>query len=164
MKHSYEIALWGLLLSASISDLIYGKIFNALVFPFFFLGLLAQGWHAGIEGFLHALLSGLLAFALFFPLYQLRIMGAGDVKLFMAVGTWVSYAILLWLSGLSVVIGALVGGGILLKKLGFVGAATNVGSHLSRSVTPKSHRMPFAPAVLCAFIFLRIAEIYQWKF
>jgi prepilin peptidase CpaA len=46
----------------------------------------------GALGFAGALLGALAGLAVFMPLYVLRIMGAGDVKLMAAIGSWVGAA------------------------------------------------------------------------
>jgi prepilin peptidase CpaA len=56
-------------------------------------GLFSGGHGLGLEG---ALLGALTAFAMFFPLYLLRIMGAGDVKLLAMIGVWMGPAGAAW--------------------------------------------------------------------
>ncbi len=72
---------------AATTDYLRDKIYNWLTFPLFFLGLgLAFGFH-GITGLAAALTSVGLVAIVFIPLYVLQIMGAGDVKLLMALAT-----------------------------------------------------------------------------
>ena len=71
---------------AAFTDYRSGKIYNWLTIPALVLGLVlagAFGWVA-----LGAALQGLgLASLLFIPLFFLRILGGGDVKLMLAMGT-----------------------------------------------------------------------------
>ncbi|WP_043458511.1 A24 family peptidase [Azohydromonas australica] len=86
----------GLLLAASISDLRTRRVPNALVLYGAVLGLAFNalapadvGLLPGRDpGVLAALLGGLTGLALFLPLYVLRLMGAGDVKLLAMAGMW----------------------------------------------------------------------------
>lgn len=94
--------------AASVSDIRSGRIPNRLVL----LGLLsglglayvlgAGGWgFAGGAGLLAAL-QGLLAGALLLlPLYLLRLLGAGDVKLMAALGALLGWPGVGWLAALS---------------------------------------------------------------
>lgn len=91
--------LIGVLTLAVVSDLRHGKVPNVLVA----VGTLAAGlFHIIAEpgwGILHALMPGgigpvsllegiIVGFVCLFPLYALRAMGAGDVKLMMVVGAF----------------------------------------------------------------------------
>src|SRR5215831_7080276 len=52
-------------------------------------GMIFQVWHSGLSGALACIAGAALGMAIFLPLYILGGMGAGDVKLFTAVGTLV---------------------------------------------------------------------------
>lgn len=86
-----------------VHDLLTRRIPNWLTFPAAALGLAAQVWLAGFAGLLDGFLGLLLGFALFFPIYLFGHMGAGDVKLQMAVGAWLG-----WWLGLHVAVGAVI--------------------------------------------------------
>jgi prepilin peptidase CpaA len=66
------------------------RIPNVLVLVGLSLGLLISTWPGGI-GLGHALYGGLTGLAVYLPLYLLRILGAGDVKLMAAVGAFVGF-------------------------------------------------------------------------
>lgn len=97
---AFAIALLG-----GMHDLFTKRIPNWLTFPAMILGLFAQFWFFGLAGVGDGLLAVLLAFAVFFPVHFFGYMGAGDVKLLMAVGAWVGWHLCLYVAGLSVVIG-----------------------------------------------------------
>ncbi len=78
--------LTGLLLAAVFTDMVCRRIPNRLVFTGMIFGILAQALLPGGQGFLSAFKGFLFGFGLFFPLYMLRVMGAGDVKLMAMVG------------------------------------------------------------------------------
>ncbi|NBX77635.1 MAG: prepilin peptidase [Proteobacteria bacterium] len=153
MAGALEIGVWCLLFLASVTDVLWGKIFNALTFPFLAVGLSFRFFSFGWEDLTVGLLSVGVALAVFFPLYFSKIMAAGDVKLLMAAGAWLNPSQTLKLAALTIVIGALAGILIRLFRNGL--------KDLFRS---KLTRIPFAPAFLCAFSVLKIAETRGWTF
>jgi prepilin peptidase CpaA len=78
--------LMPLLLAAGFYDLYWRRIPNAITLPLAIVGLLLQGLVGA--GFAQAGMSMMLGGAVFFILYLAGMMGAGDVKLMMAVGAW----------------------------------------------------------------------------
>lgn len=154
MAGASEIGVWSLLIGASITDILWGKIYNALVFPFLIVGLAFQFFDAGFPAFSTGILATASAFGLLFPLYFSKIMAAGDVKLLMAVGAWLSPKEVFNLALLSILVGALVGLFLMVAKNGLKGTFENF---LNRKT-----RVPFAPAFLCAFSVLKVAEIRGW--
>lgn len=90
-----------------VHDLLTRRIPNWLTFPAILLGVIAQSWVSGGAGALDAVLGTALGFALFFPIYLAGQMGAGDVKLQMAVGAWLG-----WRLNLQVAAGAVLVGGL----------------------------------------------------
>lgn len=78
--------LAGFLLAAVFTDMACRKIPNRLVLAGMIAGLLVQAFLPGGDGFLSAFKGLLFGFGLFLPLYLLRVMGAGDVKLMAMVG------------------------------------------------------------------------------
>jgi prepilin peptidase CpaA len=78
-----------LLAAAAITDVRARRIPNRLVLVIAVSGLaytVLTTLSVGAVG--RALLAGLLGFALWIPFYALRMIGAGDVKLFAAAGLW----------------------------------------------------------------------------
>lgn len=106
----------GVLLGAVASDLRSRRVPNTLVVYGTLLGLSFQalapagsGLFPGSEpGLLAGLLGGLAGLALFLPLYVLRIMGAGDVKLVAMTGVWLGAQ-----GALNATLWTLVAGGVL---------------------------------------------------
>ncbi len=156
MRFSFETVLWCLLITATVTDLMRGKIYNLLTLPILLLGILIQLYFAGLTSLSAVLFSVGAAFVIFFPLYLLKAMAAGDVKLLMAFGAWSSAPTVLKLGILSVCIGAVVGLVILLRKKGFLSSMKGI-------VKNEQTRIPFAPAFLCAFMILKIMEVKGWQ-
>lgn len=84
-------AAFALSLFGGMHDLLTRRIPNWFTFPAMLLGIAAQGWFYGGWGALDGLAGLALGFALFFPMYLFGYMGAGDVKLLMAVGAWMGW-------------------------------------------------------------------------
>jgi prepilin peptidase CpaA len=77
------VALTGV---AAITDLYSRRIPNPLVVAGFAAGILLNTWLSGWQGVLHALMGFGLALLIYIPLFALRAMGGGDVKLMAAAG------------------------------------------------------------------------------
>lgn len=164
MPGGFEATLWALLLIASVTDLLWGKIFNATTFPFLFAGLICRLVMLGFPSAQEGVLAVGVAFALFFPLWILRAFAAGDVKLLMAAGAWSDSRTVISVAITSIIIGALVGIVVLIGKQGPRDGARNFFSLFRKSQpATKKHRMPFAPAMLCAYAFLEIARMKGWQ-
>jgi len=106
MNLALQIVLVWLVLQAAATDLAIRRIPNVLVLAG--LGLaLALHWHAGPAGvLLSTWLAGMMAgFFLFLPLYLLRGMAAGDVKLMAMTGAFVGPAPALRIALLACLIG-----------------------------------------------------------
>lgn len=157
-----------LLLAASISDVRSRRIPNALVLYGMALGLCFQtlapagaGLFPGSEaGLKAAVLGGLAGLALFLPLYALRLMGAGDVKLLAMTGVWlgapgVVYAMLwtLLAGGVLALAAALLGGTLRQawrNTLGILRASalrTCSAGLLVQAPVPTTGRLPYAVAI-----------------
>lgn len=80
------ILLLAVLIVALITDLWKRKIYNILILVGLLSGLLLNVYSMGLDGVLFWVKGSLLALALFLPLYVVRGMAAGDVKLMMVIG------------------------------------------------------------------------------
>lgn len=85
-----------ILVIATAFDLKSRRIPNILILSGLILGLDVAGILGGATGLLHALAGSGLALLLTFPLYMLRIFGAGDVKLISVVGAFLGSGQILW--------------------------------------------------------------------
>lgn len=83
------IVLW-LVAQAAVTDLALRKIPNVLIISGLLIAAVLQAMAGSLALWLSTWLAGLLAgFCLFLPLYLLRAMAAGDVKLMAMVGAFV---------------------------------------------------------------------------
>jgi prepilin peptidase CpaA len=92
MPLASQIVLLLLVLTAGIYDIKYRRIPNWLVATGLLLGVILNTFLFEWTGLKASLLGIGFAFIIYFPLYLLRGMGAGDVKLMMAVGALVGPA------------------------------------------------------------------------
>jgi len=73
---------------AAATDLRRFKVYNALTFPTLVGGLVASAWLGGLAGLGYGLLGSATGFGVLVVFYALGGVGAGDVKLFAALGAW----------------------------------------------------------------------------
>lgn len=81
------IELFLLIAVALISDIRTYKIKNVIIFIFIILGLATNLYLNGWQGIPNSTLAALLPVLLLIILFALRMLGAGDIKLFCAVGS-----------------------------------------------------------------------------
>src|SRR5579871_3987815 len=91
---------------AACIDVYSRRIPNWITFGAFGLGIAINVWLAGPSGLLAALGGALLGALMLLPLYAVRAMGAGDVKLLAAIGALLGAHLLVSVA----VYGAIVGG------------------------------------------------------
>jgi prepilin peptidase CpaA len=122
-------------------------------------GLFAFWW--GSPGVSQSLLGLLTGLALFMPLYLLRAVGAGDVKLLAMVGAWLGPQLLLGATLLSVLAGGVMAIVVMLASRTSLQVLTNVrvmlttafvGMHAGKlsaldAPPPGSVRLPYALAI-----------------
>ncbi len=165
MSGGYEIVLWILLIVASATDLLWGKIYNHLTFSSIAIGVVTRLVLQGMPSSTTSLTAIAAAFLFFFPLYYLKTLAAGDVKLLMAVGAWSDTELVIHLGLTAIFMGAIVGLIILLNKKGLQKTLSSIFTALKFESKKESQmtRMPFAPAFLCSFLILKIAEFKGWS-
>ncbi|APO84079.1 A24 family peptidase [Pseudomonas putida] len=84
------VVLLGLLGIAVVGDLRHHRIPNVLILVGLGLGLAGQVYSAALAGLGYGVLSMLIGFAIFLPMYALGGMAAGDVKLMAMVGAFLT--------------------------------------------------------------------------
>jgi len=105
-----------LLIMATVNDARKYKISNTINCSFILLGILSNTVFYGLRGFMLSL-SGVIAPAvILFILFVLRMLGAGDIKLFCAIGAIMGFEFVLYSVVLSILSGGIIALLIMLFK------------------------------------------------
>ncbi|MDB5350316.1 MAG: Type leader peptidase family protein [Planctomycetota bacterium] len=75
-------------LVAGATDLWRFKVYNVLTFPALLGGVLVSSWLGGLSGLGYSLMGAAVGFGVLLLFFALGGVGAGDVKLFAAIGAW----------------------------------------------------------------------------
>ena len=86
----------GMLVFASLLDLLRRRLPNLLTVGAALIGLILALWQGGLDSLIQSLLGLLLGFALLLPGYIMGFTGGGDVKLMAAVGGFLGPTLLLY--------------------------------------------------------------------
>jgi prepilin peptidase CpaA len=92
---------------AAFTDLRDFKVPNLITLPLLIAGILFHGLDPSGNGFTFAVQGGLLGFSFLILFYVMGGMGAGDVKLLAAIGTWVGPSAIFALFIISALLGGL---------------------------------------------------------
>lgn len=84
----YQTVTLGFVIAAVLWDMHTRRIPNVLTFGAALAGIVMHGYVAGPSGVMWALTGWAVGAAIFFPVFALGGMGAGDIKLLGAVGAW----------------------------------------------------------------------------
>ena len=98
-----------LVICATFQDLRHQKITNRLLGVFFVVGLIIWGFGNGLMAFRVSLLSALLVLITLFPLFMLRALSGGDVKLFAVIAGLTGIELFIPIFMLSLVAGGFAG-------------------------------------------------------
>ena len=165
LNHPVTNLIWSLtggalLLAAMGWDVKTHRIPNGLVATGLVLGLLIAMLPGGL-GLMPALYGGLVGLAVYLPLYFLRILGAGDVKLLAAVGVYVGFPNVMGVALLTALIGMVLSVLIALRHhqlqhmvkqvyqglVGFVFQMASGGRPRQWVMVVGPHRLPYALAM-----------------
>ena len=136
-----QIILIAVVAVAAFYDIRYRRIPNWLVVAGLLLGIGLNSFLFEWQGLVFALKGLGFAFLIYFPLYLLRGMGAGDVKLMAAVGSIVGWRDWLGIFILTALLGGVVAIALLLSRKRLGKGLSNVGYLL---VELLSFRPPYA--------------------
>lgn len=102
------IILYIVLTIASIWDIRTFKIPNALVFFAMVVGLSLSTYQNGLSGLGYAGVSMLIVFLVLLPLWLIQLMFAGDIKLLMAMASFLGWKMTLVISYQAVIIASII--------------------------------------------------------
>lgn len=137
------LILLGLLVCAVYTDMTQTRISNRLIVLGVLLGFFFRIMTEGHMGVLFFVVNISIPVILLYLLFQMRALGAGDIKLFSMLGTFLSTEQLLRLMGLAFCIGALLGICKIIYQFIFLKA--EVG---------KLTQIHFSPAILIAYLII----------
>jgi prepilin peptidase CpaA len=120
------LAVVAMITAACFCDLRRGRVPNALTFGAAAIAVALHSAIGGWSGLLLALGGWVVGFALFAPLYALKGMGAGDVKLLAAIGSWLGPVGAVW----TALFGAIAGGVLALVVILVHGRAMQTMSNI----------------------------------
>jgi prepilin peptidase CpaA len=126
---------------AAVYDIRFRRIPNWLVLTGLLLGLGINTSLFGWRGAKSSLLGAGLAFLIYFPLYLLRGMGAGDVKLMAAIGSMVGAANWFGIFIITLLLGGVMAIILLLTRGKLLNSLSNIGFLLMRVA---SFKAPYA--------------------
>ncbi len=143
-------------------DLRYQRIPNLLCAVTLITGFTAQIYFSGWSGLLSAFIGAGLAFLILFPAFCFKFFGAGDVKLMVAIGSFLDVKLLLWSLIYSLVAGSITSICLALYKLGWQ-AVKEVLLHyfrclyLRQFIRPDNQgflemKIPYAPAFAIGWV------------
>jgi prepilin peptidase CpaA len=149
-----ESILLLILVCAAIIDILQHRIPNLLSLGGIVVGISLRTWMSGVSGMLHALGGFAIGTGIFLPFYLLHGMGAGDVKLMGAVGTFLGPKLALLATGLSLGAGGILAIIILISRGGFKPLATRYLATIKcLFVTGKLNHIPPAPGEVATLKF-----------
>lgn len=106
MKNLEMLLIVTLIAIAVISDLYSYKVKNQITFGFMTIALIYNLAAIGSEGLCYTLLGIVIPILILFPLYMSKMLGAGDIKLFSALGAFVGYKVIAICIAYSFIVGA----------------------------------------------------------
>jgi len=142
--HGSTVLLLVILAAATWTDLNYHRIPNVLSLGGMILGIALHGWTAGFPGFVTGLGGTVVGMAIFLPFYLAHGMGAGDVKLMGAAGSFLGPMNALLATGLSLAAGGVIAIIILLVRGGLGALLKRYGSTLKCFIY--SRKIVYPPA------------------
>ena len=97
-----------LLILALISDIKLYKIKNIIILPFIIIGIMTNILNSGLYGFRNSLIGVAVPVVVLIILYALKMLGAGDIKLFGAIGSIMGYEFCLFTIVFSFIAGGVI--------------------------------------------------------
>lgn len=101
---------------AVICDLYTYKVKNRITFSFAIIAIVYNLSFHGLNGLYFAVLGLIVPFIILFPLYYLRMLGAGDIKLFCSLGALIGLKLIIYSILYSFICGAFIAIAIMLVR------------------------------------------------
>jgi prepilin peptidase CpaA len=136
-----QLMLAMIVVVAAVYDFRYRRIPNWLVLTGLVLALVVNTFLAGWGGLELSLIGAGIAFAVYFPLYLLRGMGAGDVKLMAAIGALVGWRDWIAILFLTAIVGGIAAVALLARRSQLRRGFSNAGYLVLQLL---SFRLPYA--------------------
>ena len=112
----FHISAIAVAVVAALWDLRTRRIPNVLTFGSALLAIVVHAYTGGVSAAGWSLVGWFVGVVFFLPIFALRGMGAGDVKLLAALGAWLGPGPIVWVALFSLVAGGVIG---LLVALGY---------------------------------------------
>jgi prepilin peptidase CpaA len=171
----FQILLALVVIVAAVYDVRFRRIPNWLVLTALVLGVGLNTFLFEWSGLRHSLFGFGLGLLIYFPLYLLRGMGAGDVKLMAAIGSIVGAADWLGIFLITALLGGLIAVAVLLFRGRLRHSLWNVAFLIQRLGTfkapyareeldlssPKSIKLPHGLVIACGSL-LFLAAAWMW--
>lgn len=143
-----------LLLAGVVNDLRSRKVSNKLVVAGLIAGLVLMMATQGFHGFLLAGFSFGTAFIAVLPIYLMRILGGGDIKLFLAVSVLLGWKAVLITLFTSFIWGSILGVVQVILKGEGKAFATNMMALANRAKLSETqvHKIPYTVALFFGFL------------
>jgi len=135
---------------AVYTDMTQTRISNRLIVFGLILGFIFRLWLEGLIGVFFFVVNIFIPVILLFLLFQMRALGAGDIKLFSMLGAFISTEQLLKLMVLAFCVGALMG--ICIIGYQFIFRKYELG---------KLTQVHFSPAILMAYILVVGGDLWR---
>ena len=141
------LTLLGLLCFAVYTDMTRTRISNRLIVSGLILALIFRIAEEGGSGALVYMMNISIPVIFLYVLFQLHVLGAGDIKLFSMIGAFISTQELVWVVAASFIIGAVLGLLKLVYKYFF-----------QKECDGKLTKIHFSPAIIIAYLI----NIWRW--
>lgn len=128
MPSPFALAAVLIACAACVTDLATRRVPNVLTLPAIAAGVLAHSILPNGQGVGAAALGAIVGLAVFFPIFALGGLGAGDVKLMAALGSWIGAMPVVWVALYGAVAGGVLAIFVSVSQGYLRQALTNIGS------------------------------------
>ncbi len=116
LKYLFYILTIIMCIIACYTDFKFSKIRNKYVLPFILIGVVLNSIIYGLDGTKSSFLGIVIPFVIFLLFFAIRMLGGGDIKLFMAIGSLLGFPIIIYIIIYSFICTGILGVFVLIKK------------------------------------------------